>query len=246
MRIYQRLIAGDDEDATELAIDYLSEMPLEEVFDRVLMPALADTQRDRQSDDLDDGRATAVRQGIREIVEVLGEQPRKEADPAPDTATEDATPPGLSAPPPKTVPTMLPQDVVINVLCLPARDEADEIAGLMLAQLLLHRGFHVQVPSAATLASEMAEMIEQQNADIVVISALPPKAGLHARYILKRLSARYPDLKAIVGLWVNKRDITKRPLADFSPAQVVSSLAQAQKQIDQLVPQIIITRSRSA
>jgi hypothetical protein len=69
---------------------------------------------------------------------------------------------------------------------------------------------------------------------------------MHARYVFKRLIARYPDLKSVVGLWANKRDITKLPLGDFRPAQVATSLAEAQKQIDQFIPQIIIDRSNAA
>jgi predicted PurR-regulated permease PerM/methylmalonyl-CoA mutase cobalamin-binding subunit len=248
MRIYQRLIAGDDEEATDLAIEYLKEMSLEEVYDRVLLPALADSQRDRHVDDLDDARALAVRRGIREIVETLAEQAPKELKPAPVPPAADITPAGapLSQPPPKPPPAILPPDLVIKVLCLAARDESDEIAALMFAQLLQRRGFHVDVAGAGTLTSEMAGLIEQYKAEIVVISSLPPKAGVHARYVLKRLTARYSDLKAIVGLWVNKRDVTKQPLGDFRPAQVVTSLAEAQKYVDQFIPQIIIDRSNAA
>ena len=46
-RVYQRLLAMDQEEATELAREYLREMDLERVYDEVLNPALAMAEHDR-------------------------------------------------------------------------------------------------------------------------------------------------------------------------------------------------------
>jgi predicted PurR-regulated permease PerM/methylmalonyl-CoA mutase cobalamin-binding subunit len=245
MRIYHRLIAGDDEDAADLAVEYLKEMSLEQLYDQILIPALVDSQRDRQVDDLGETRALSVRQGIREIVEVLGERPPKVPPPVPEASEHDAaSATQFSVPPTTPILASLPQGLAINVLCLPAHDEADELAALMLAQLLERRGFHVDVPGAAILTSEVPDLVEQKKAEIVVISALPPKAALHVRYLIKRLAARYPDLKSVVGLWTRTRDAAKPSVSGFRAATVVTSLAEAQRRIDQLVPQIAIDQSR--
>jgi predicted PurR-regulated permease PerM len=243
MRIYHRLIAGDDDGATDLAVDYLKEMSLEELYDRILIPALADSQRDRENDVLDERRALGVRQSIREIVEVIGErQPKDPPLPAPVEANDRPT---QATPLPATAPASLPEDLLINVLCLPAHDEADEVAALMLAQLLRRRGFHVEVTGAATLTGEMPDLIEKSNAEIVIVSALPPRAAPNARYLLKRLAVRYPNLKSIVGLWTCTRDSAQKPRAEFGSAVIAISLAEAQMRIDQFIPQIAIDHSRT-
>ena len=47
------------------------------------------------------------------------------------------------------------------ILCLPVRDEADEIAGTMLSQLSAMKGCVVEAVSVTSLASEMVELVEE-------------------------------------------------------------------------------------
>ena len=96
---------------------------------------------------------------------------------------------------------IIPKDCRIAVVCLPARDEADEIAGIMLAQLLELRGYCAMPVSRTSLASEMLSEVEKHNADVVVVSALPPAAVAHARYLCKRLQAENAERNTIVALW---------------------------------------------
>src|SRR6185503_21308728 len=72
-RIYQRLIAGDDEEAAELALEYLKERPVEAVYDQILIPALTEAECDWHRGKLDDTRHLWIRQGLKEIVQALGE-----------------------------------------------------------------------------------------------------------------------------------------------------------------------------
>ena len=88
-----------------------------------------------------------------------------------------------------------------SVLCLPARDEADEIAGLMLVQLLCQRGVAARVLSAVTLSGEMLEQVDADSTSVVCVSALPPFAAIHLRYLCKRLRPRFPHLRIVVGIW---------------------------------------------
>jgi hypothetical protein len=88
----------------------------------------------------------------------------------------------------------------LHVLCLPARDEADEIVGVMLAQILESAGHRAQcIPVAAT--SELLAQVREEKPDVVCISALPPFAIPHARSLYSKLHAQEPSLKIIVGLW---------------------------------------------
>jgi predicted PurR-regulated permease PerM len=239
-RIYQRLIAGDDEDAAELALEYLKERPLEAVYDQILIPALAEAEWDWHRGKLDDARHLWIRQGLKEIVQVLGEQQQGEDNEAASAATvleakgqTDRPAPSAKAPVARPA---LPNGASVNVRCLPAHDEADQIAGLMLAQVLQRRGYTVIVADAGLLASEMVASIDLEKTDVVVVSALPPKAALHARYLVKPIVSHHSDLKIIVGLWTN----TKRSAVELNNVQTVSSLDALQDQLDQITPMILL------
>ena len=59
----------------------------------------------------------------------------------------------------------------VTVLCLPAHDEADEIVGLMLAQLLELKGQRAIAASQVSLAGEVLELVQEHEAAAVCISA---------------------------------------------------------------------------
>jgi predicted PurR-regulated permease PerM len=250
-RIYQRLIAGDDEEAAELALEHLKERPLEAVYDQILIPALAEAERDWHRGKLDDARHVWIRQGLKEIVQALGERQQDddhaaaaelavlEARGHADRQAPSQTPPSTPTPVARAA---LPQGSTVHVRCLPAQDEADQIVGLMLAQVLGRRGFAVFVPDTASLASEMVGAINPAETDIVVISALPPKATLHARYLTKLIQARYSDLKIVVGLWTS----TRASALELNNVQTVTSLDALQDQLDQLTPMILLTKTAAA
>jgi predicted PurR-regulated permease PerM len=242
-RIYQRLIAGDDEEAAELALQYLKDRSLEAVYDQILVPALAQAESDWHRGKLDDARHGSIRQGLKEIVQALGEQQQTEdGDDASAAAVlvakghSDRQAPALKAPAARPA---LPQGASINIRCLPAHDEADQIVGLMLAQVLQRRGFAVSVPDTASLASEMVGSIDADETDVVVISALPPKAALHARYLLKLIQARDADQKVIAGLWTNE----KASKVELNPVQTATTLDSLQDQLDQMTPMILVTKA---
>jgi predicted PurR-regulated permease PerM len=242
-RIYQRLIAGDDEEAAEMALEYLKERPLEAVYDQILIPALAEAERDWHRGKLDEARHVRIRQGLKEIVQALGVQQEDEdtADASAATVLEakgqmDRQAPSAEAPVARPA---LPNGASVNVRCLPARDEADQIVGLMVAQVLQRRGFAVSVPDTVSLASEVVASIDPKTTDVVVISALPPKAALHARYLIKLITARHSTLKMMVGLWTNN----KKSVVEFNNVQTVTSLDELQDQIDQATPMILLGKA---
>jgi hypothetical protein len=123
------------------------------------------------------------------------------------------------------------------ILCLPAHDEADEIAGIMLAQLLATPECLVHVVSGAALVGEMGDLVEQHKAAGVCLSATPPAAVMHARHACKRLRVRFPDVPLVVGLWNAKGDLAKAQerIGCGAAAHVVATLAAAQQQIRLLI-----------
>jgi len=139
----------------------------------------------------------------------------------------------------------LPQGVDVSVVVLPAHDPADEIAGTMVANALQVRGYRVTVMSVTALASEMVEMVEREKADVVVVSALPPAAVTHSRYLCKRLHAKYPDIETVVGLWTWKGDMEKAKdrVACARSVRMAGSLCEAMEAIHQAVQPILMKRT---
>jgi len=191
---YQRLLASDQAEAKDVLENYLKTNSLEDLYDSVLIPALALAEQDRHHDDLEEITEQFICKSTKELLEELGEKSKEPAEAEMQKAQSDLT--ELSAPKIRVAPPSL----ATNVVCMPARDEADEIVGIMLSQLLERAGYQGQAIPIGTTA-EMLAQVNEAAPDIVCISALPPFALLHARDLYKRVHSNVPNAKIIVGLW---------------------------------------------
>ena len=70
---YQRLLALDDDEARKIAVEYLKDHALDELYDSVLIPALGLAEKDRHTNTLDDSRSAFIYRGTSELVEELYE-----------------------------------------------------------------------------------------------------------------------------------------------------------------------------
>jgi len=93
------------------------------------------------------------------------------------------------------------------------------------------RGCLVQAVSVTSLAGEMVDLVGECTADVVCLSATPPAAVMHARYLCKRLRAQLPEANLVVGLWDAQGDLNKARERIGCGALVVATLADAQEQI---------------
>jgi predicted PurR-regulated permease PerM len=194
-RFYQRLLAMDHDDARRVLDRQLEGKTLEELYDSVLIPALSLAEHDRHQDRLDEASQKFIWQSTRELIEDLWEPRDKEADHAHESGAAGELSLHYEARP--AAAQVAPS---LNVLCLPARDEADELVATMLAQVLERAGHRAQcIPLGAT--AEMLEQIREARPDVVCISALPPFAVPHVRSLYAKLRSQQPQLRILVGLW---------------------------------------------
>jgi predicted PurR-regulated permease PerM len=219
---YQRLLAADHREARQVLEQHLLGKSLLELYDSVVIPALGLAERDRHQNDLDEAVERFICQSTRELIEELHDK-SAEVEEMSVVAAEghdlkDAASQGGTALRPK-------------VVCVPTRDEADEIAGTMLAQLLERDGREAQCISLGT-TQEMLEQIVNENPDIVFLSALPPFALTYARTLYKKVRARLPDVSIFIGVWnFSEVDKLSTRLALDSNGRGVTTLRAALEEV---------------
>ena len=183
---YQRLLAQDQPEAARIVTEYAKDHPLEAVYDDLILRALTHARRDRRQEQLQEEDERYIWRATREIVESL-HAPRRAAQLAADT-TDGGSPPEPSQ--------------GVYVLASPVRDEADELGLLMLRHLADPSRCTMELTSPHLLASEVIALVEKMRPAVVLLGALPASGlAAHTRYLCKRLRARFPDLRIIVGRW---------------------------------------------
>jgi predicted PurR-regulated permease PerM len=211
-RIYQRLLAFDENEPRKLAKQHFEDSSLEKFYDEVLIPVLAMAERDREDDLLSAEQEEYAQDVIEEMIEAHASS-KVNSDAAPEAGTEAVS--VTDAP-------------VARILCIPLRDRADRTSALMLAQLLTAQGFHVDIGSSDSLATEIVDQVAALQIDIAVISMLPPVAPRQTRLLWRRLRSRYPKLPIILGCWNSNNE--SNLIRQFGPdeeSHVVTTLVDA-------------------
>jgi predicted PurR-regulated permease PerM len=215
-RVYQRLLAGDVEEARKLLRSHLREESLAEVYDGLLVPALNFAEQDRHAGLLHEEQEVDVEETARELIdefeEVAAAASRAKAEVA-EQADGAATAPRA------------------RVLVAPLRDEADEISAEMLAQLLKTDRFEVELAANEALTGELVESVGRLNIDIAIISILPPLPARSSRLLCRRLRDRFPELPIVVGYWCGEcpDDLGRRLCGD--DGEIVTTLGEAVERV---------------
>jgi predicted PurR-regulated permease PerM len=170
---YQRLLARDESDATQVVREYTAAHPGADIFDQILVPALNLAERDHRRERITDADMRFVAETVRRLVaEPDLRQPRR-------ATIQEAT----------------------RLLGLPAHAAGDEAALEMLAQRLDSGRFTLEIASPHLLVSEVIALVEQGDPAAVVIGALAGTGEDAPSRLVKRLRARFPDLQIVLGVW---------------------------------------------
>src|SRR5262245_34803608 len=142
MTYYQRLVAGDQDEASEIVEEYLKGHSLQAVYDDVILPALGQARQDRQLDRVTEGDQRFIWEATREIVDDVSRgnlaAPAGSEAVVDDGRAEDL-PPALRT---------------VHLMAYPVHDEADELALAMLQRLLDPARWRVDAASSHLLAGE--------------------------------------------------------------------------------------------
>lgn len=190
VRFYQRLVALDRDGAMEVVEEAMKQHPRVEIFDRILIPALIRAERDSARNELGDQEREFARQVVGGLLEKLegtpeyglSSPPVPPSDGKAETVAESAEPTTL-------------------VMGLAARDASDVLALKMLAQLLRPAACRLEIVADTDSPLRVAERVAEISPKLVVVSHLPPEGLTSARYLVKRLRARFADLPILATRW---------------------------------------------
>jgi predicted PurR-regulated permease PerM/CheY-like chemotaxis protein len=224
---YQRLLARDQDDATHLVLARVKAKPPEQVYDDLLLPALHYARRDHVRDELTDADEKFVQQATREILEDLGERQAATTLAEAEEPSQEGTKP--------------PAPSVVRILGSPARDESDRLALEMLRQVLDPARWAMEVTAVEAQTEALAARVAEEGPVLVCIGSLPPGGLAHTRYLCKRLRARSPNVKIMVGRWGLKGDDAKQNEAQLREAgadAVTTTLLETRDQLNALFPNL--------
>ncbi len=197
-RLYQRLLAGDPDEATERAEVYLRTHSLVDFYDDVAIPALALAEHDRARGALDMPGRIRVAEGAAILVDNLAEWE--------DVNGEDEDKPGG-----KRDIAVLPDPASASerdggsqhrvVLCAGARGHLDDAAAEILAQLLEREGLSIRELTADDLQTAQLRKHDLSDVSVVALSYMNADSLAHARFLVRRLRRRMPDAMIVVGFW---------------------------------------------
>ena len=197
-RFYQRMLASNTRDARALIEETLRTRSRAEVYDSILIPALSMIEEARHSEEMTATRAEEMLQGIEELAEDIS------SSALPDTA---------SAEPAK------------QIITVPARDFADEVACQLAVQVLTGTAsVHVMSPDSSL--ADLQQSVDDLRPQAICVVGVPPRAIRHLRIRCHQIRTGIPD--AVVVACVLSKEVDLSNLRSRIPTEdaqhVVSSL----------------------
>jgi hypothetical protein len=216
-KFYQRMLAGDSDEAAYQAEAFLKAKPLSDYYDEVAVKGLGLAQLDVNRGELDHERRVQIKEAVDAVVDDLSDH----ASPPGKDETADAE--VASRPVPAT------EWVASTVLCIAGRGSLDEAVAAMLAQLLTKEGYGARVvPNSAVLTPNLAQL-DTTGVRLVCLSYLEPGDFSNARYLVRRLRRKLPNARIAAGFWtLSAADaLGREALQETTADAIVPSLRQA-------------------
>jgi predicted PurR-regulated permease PerM len=200
---YQRILAGDVDEAQDYAEAFLKEKSLSAYYDEVAIKGMQMAAGDAGRGVLREKQLQRVKNTIKALINELSVFDDK--DPASSNREKDgsgdSTDKQIKADPGASDPEKSDHSDV-PILCLAGSGPLDEAASAMLAQLLEKHGFRALVAPYAAASRETIGLLETKGVRMVCISYLEISGSpSHLRYAIRRLRQKLPGSSILVGLW---------------------------------------------
>jgi len=201
---YQRLLAGDPDEAQDQAEHLLKEMSLGDYYDEIAVKGLQLAAGDAQRDVLTPDKLARVRDSAQELVADLGEYDAAQLpEPAATPSVDNGATGKVMAPATATGEPALAQQAKGAVLCIAGREPLDETVNAMLVGLLDKHGIITRGASSDKASRERIAFLNTEAIALVCVTSLAINGTpAHIRYLIRRLRARVGrNIPILVGLW---------------------------------------------
>ncbi|TPG49907.1 AI-2E family transporter [Roseomonas nepalensis] len=207
---YQRMLAGDTDEALSQAETMLKDRSLTSYYDEVALQGLRLAANDASRGVLPQDRLERLRNAAYALVNDLSGMADEDPPPRPAPTTANAEAAEPPAPGERAPDVPLPPRAERPgawaterpVLCLAGRGPLDEAASAMLSQLLEKHGVGARVVPHEASSREQVGQLDPTGVAMVCISYLDISGNpAHLRYLLRRLRQRLPGVPLLVGLW---------------------------------------------
>ena len=178
-RLYQRLLAGNVEEAIEVAESEVAQGSLHAFYEDVGLPMLRLAEQDRLRGASPEDRKR-VASGARAVVKELTEHEASRDKPQHALGEQ-----WLGAP----------------VLCIAGRWELDEAAAAMLAHELDLNGIGAHFLPSSVIAPETIADLNLAGVEVICLSYLHPDPQAYARFVCRRLKRKAPAIRIVIATW---------------------------------------------
>jgi predicted PurR-regulated permease PerM len=209
--LYQRLLAGDADEAEDQLTDFAKEHGLVDYYDNVAVEALQLATADFKSRKLSPPAAGELRSTFEELIEfarAMGDQKSKDGSD------------GLGMAP------RIAADA--EIVCFSGRGPFDSLAALMLSHLFGLHGIEVNTSFEEFISRENPNSVESNNNRLVFLLYLDARGLLtNARLLIRRLKERNPKTTVLLGLVPEAAIDGNEKLSRVGADDYVSSLKEA-------------------
>ena len=228
---YQRMLAGDPDEAQDQAELLLRTRALSAYYDDIALKGLKLAAEDASREAISMAQLLSIRDAAQELVDELDEY-----NDAPPAAAEPPAEPVSSAPAAASDATAPPEGHagdgrrIGTVLCVPGVSPLDEAASAMLAQLLAKHGLAAQRLAGDRSSRTAIAALSPTDIAVVCISALETgRSHARLRLLVRRLRRRLPGAQIMIGLWAQSENGAQAAdmVGEVGADRCVVSLAQA-------------------
>lgn len=181
MRLYQRLLANDPNEATDQLEELLEERALPEVYGEIAIPALILADRDRQRGVMAEDQLGTVASAARTVVANLSED--MDSAEAKEEAREERA----------------PATPVRSALCVGGRSALDDVSAMMLAHALAAEGYRATAVARTMLGAARAE--RASDVAVVAVCLLNVASIRSGRFLVRRLKRQWPQARIGLVIW---------------------------------------------
>jgi predicted PurR-regulated permease PerM len=225
---YQRILAGDLDELEDQAESMLNNLPLTSYYDDVVIKALELAAHDAARGVLNERQLAQIKAAVIELMTDLEDLDQKQNASGSQAQLRQAPLVDAAA---ATISETKTRSPPVEPICtIAARTQLDEIAAIILAQLLRRQGMQAQVLAKDAVSRAAIAHLDAKDARILCICYIDDLGrSSHLRFLLRRLWQRMPAACLMALVWPTDHPVLRDGSlrASLGADQYLSSLGHA-------------------